>query len=262
MMKFITKGLTFQTKLLCMIAVHAALMLYAMTTDWSWLWLLAGFITAKVLNIVGHEVALHRLWCHKSYETARWKEYILHVIAVPAMYGSSITYTGVHRQHHAYSDTARDPHVTSPWWKAVFYMREKGFHIETRFVKDLLKDPLHIWFHKNYFKLNILLLTVSLAVLGPYITGWVFSYAVFHNFLGAGAVNILGHRPQWGTRTFNTADSSANNTFLKWLTWNAGYHNHHHAKPSSHTLVVHKGEFDCAAIVIERFFMQKSTAAV
>ena len=256
-MNLIGKGMSFQTKLLSMIGIHACIMMYSMFTEWSWWLFFLGLVSAKVFNIIGNEVALHRLWCHRSYKTQRWKEYLLHIIALPTMYGSSITYTGVHRQHHAYSDTSKDPHITSPWWRALFFIRKEKYQVETKFVKDLLKDPLHKWFHKYYFKLNILILLLSLFILGPYLTGWIFSYAVVHNFLGAGAVNVLGHRPEYGTRTFDCPDQSTNNTFLKWLTWNEGYHNHHHANPSSHTFVVHPGEFDCAAIVIEKFFMIK-----
>ena len=252
------KNLTFHTKFLSMIFIHFCIMMYAMVSEWSWGMLLIGLIIAKIFNAVGNEAGLHRLWCHKSYTTTSWKEYILHAFAVPLLYGSAITYSGIHRQHHAYADTEKDPHVTRPWWKVMFFIKNKKYEIETKFVKDLIRDPVHKWIHLNYFKINVAILVLFLVAVGPYYTGWLLSYMVVHNFVGAGLVNIFGHRPEYGTRTFETNDNSSNNTFLKWLTWNEGYHNHHHAHPGDYSYVVHKGEFDFPAILIKNFFIDKS----
>ena len=80
-----------------MLGIHLALVLYAMFTEWSWWFLLGSFLTAKIFNAVGNEIALHRLWCHKAFTTSRWKEFVLHFFATPLLYGSSITYAGIHR---------------------------------------------------------------------------------------------------------------------------------------------------------------------
>jgi len=216
--------------------------------------LILGMVIAKIFNAVGNEVALHRLWCHKSFKTDKWKEYLLHCFAVPLLYGTSITYTGVHRQHHAYADTDKDPHITRPWWKVVFYVRNEKYAIENKFVSDLVRQPEHKWLHKHYFQINLLILLLFILIFGIQLTGWLLSYMIIHNFIAAGLVNVLGHRPEYGTRPFDTRDNSSNNTFLKWFTWNEGYHNNHHYNAGSYTYVVEKGQFDFPAIIIEKFF--------
>jgi fatty-acid desaturase len=95
------KPISFHTKLLSMLGIHTVLVVYAMFSAWGWWTLLWAYIAAKIFNAVGNEVALHRLWCHKAFKTARWKEFVLHFFATPLLYGSSITYAGIHRQHHA-----------------------------------------------------------------------------------------------------------------------------------------------------------------
>ena len=250
--------LTFHHKLMLLLGIHFTILLFTLITNFSFPMLVLGLVIAKIFNAVGNEVALHRLWCHKSYKTARWKEYILHVFATPLLYGTSITYTGVHRQHHAYADTDKDPHITRPWWKVTFYVRNEKYAIENKFVSDLVKDPVHRWMHKNYFKINTALLVLSLVTLGLTLTGWLLSYMVIHNFIAAGLVNVLGHRPEYGTRPFNTDDNSSNNTFLKWFTWNEGYHNQHHANAGSYSYVIEKGQFDFPALIIEKLFIKKS----
>lgn len=239
-----------------MLFVHAVLVVYAMATYWSWWYLLVAYAVAKMFNALGNEVALHRLWCHKTFTTSRWKEFILHFFAVPLLYGTSITYSGIHRQHHAYADTSKDPHITRPWWKVVFYVRNKEYEIENRFVSDLIRDPWHKWTHKHYFKLNAALLIASLLLVGPFYTGWFLSFMVVYNFIAAGLVNVLGHRPEFGTRTFDTDDLSSNNKFLQILTWNEGLHNHHHANAGAYRFTVNKGDFDFPAFLIEKFFMK------
>ena len=139
--------LTFHHKLMILLGIHFIILCFTLITDFSFPMLLLGMIIAKIFNAVGNEVALHRLWCHKSFKTARWKEYVLHAFATPLLYGTSITYTGVHRQHHAYADTDKDPHITRPWWKVTFYVRNEKYAIENKFVSDLIRDPVHKWMH-------------------------------------------------------------------------------------------------------------------
>lgn len=249
--------LTFHQKLMATLAVHLCIMLYVMIGYFSWYMLFFAWIVAKLFNAIGNEVALHRLWCHKSYKTTRFKEMLLHVFSTPLMYGSSITYSGLHRQHHAFADTEKDPHITRPWWKVVFYVRNKDYAIESRLVSDLIRDPVHKWLHRNYFLVNYIILGVLLAIFGIQFVGYFLSFNIIYNFIAAGLVNVLGHRPEYGTRPFDTKDNSSNNTFLKWLTWNEGYHNNHHHKPNSYTYVTKKGEFDFPALLIEKFFMIK-----
>lgn len=250
------KSITFHTKLMLMLAIHTALVLYAMVSYWSWWYLLFAYIAAKMFNAIGNEVALHRLWCHKSFTTARWKEFVLHFFATPLLYGSSVTYAGIHRQHHAYSDTPRDPHITRPWWKVFFYVRNKEYEIENRFVSDVVRDPWHRWTHRHYFTLNVALLIAVLVLFGPLYTGWSLSFIVVYNFIAAGLVNVFGHRPEYGTRTFDTDDRSSNNFLLQLLTWNEGLHNHHHHNAGAYRYTVNKWDWDFPAFLIEKFFMK------
>jgi stearoyl-CoA desaturase (delta-9 desaturase) len=251
------KKLTFHDKLMLSLFIHLCITSYVLFAYWSWGYLLIGWIIAKLFNAIGNEVALHRLWCHKSYQTTKFKEIILHCFSVPLLYGSSITYSGIHRQHHAFSDTDKDPHITRPWWKVVFYVRNNKYSIETKLVSDLIKKPIHKWIHRHYFTLNWCLLFAMILIFGFEITGYFLSFNVVYNFIAAGLVNVLGHRPEYGSRPFDTRDNSSNNTFLKWLTWNEGYHNNHHHNPGSYTFVMEKGQFDFPALLIEKFFIKK-----
>lgn len=249
----------FHTKLMSLLALHTILYVYSVVFHWDWKIFLTMFLVHKVWHLIGNEAGLHRLWAHKSYETTRWKEIVLHIFSIPLLYGTSITYAGVHRQHHAYSDTERDPHVTRPWWKVAFYVRNKEYEVESRFVKDLIRDPWHKWTHKHYFTINTILLVLSLIILGPLWTGWILSYIVVHSFIAAAVLNVVGHRPEYrlSSRPFNTEDKSANNWIVQIFSLNEGLHNHHHANPGSWTFMTKKTNLDVGAWIIYLFFMDK-----
>jgi fatty-acid desaturase len=249
------KKITFHTKLMTLLFLHFLLVIYALLNEWNWMWLLIAWLVSKLFNALGNEAGLHRLWTHKSYKTSRQKEFLLHLFSVPLLYGSSITYAGIHRQHHAYADTEKDPHIR-PWWKTFFYVRNKKYSIENKFVSDLIKDPWHKWVHKNYFKINFGLLFLSLIFFGVILTGWFLSFIIVYNFIAAGLVNTLGHIPKFGQQPFNNGDDSTNNKFLQWLTWNEGLHNNHHYAPGSYTYVMRKGEIDFPAFLIKKFLMK------
>lgn len=250
--------ISFHHKLLLFLLIHFILMMYVLVSSWSIYMLFVAWIVAKIFNAIGNEIALHRLWTHKSFKTKKWKEILLHCFSFPLLYGSSITYAGIHRQHHAFSDTEKDPHITYPWWKVVFYVRNKNYSIDPKIVADLIRDPCHKFFHKNYFKINVLLLIFLLIAFGIDFTGYFLSFNIIYNFIAAGLVNVLGHRPIYGERKYETKDLSSNNKFLKWLTWNEGYHNNHHYKPNSYTYALNPGEFDFPAILIKYFFINKN----
>jgi fatty-acid desaturase len=249
--------LSFQKKLIIMLTFHFLLMVYAIALHWN-LWLfIISFLFLKIISNLGNEIGLHRLWTHKSFKTSKIKEYLLHICSVPLLAGSSIVYAGVHRQHHAFSDTDQDPHDTSSLLKLFFYIRKnKDYSINPKIVSDLIKDPLHKWLHKNYFRINLLLLIGCLIIIGPIYTGYFLSFIVIYNFLIIGLTNYLGHKPDWGVRNFDTNDKSSNNHFLQILTLNHhGLHHNHHKNPGSYSNAILSHEKDPIAWIIEKFFI-------
>jgi len=251
------KNISFHTKLLVFLAIHICLFSYSVIFHWSWTLVIICFILSKIIGNLGNEIGLHRLWTHKSFRTSKWKEIFLHFMSVPLLSGSSIVYAGVHRQHHAYSDTENDPHDTKSIIRLFFYIRKnKKFNFETKFVTDLLKDPIHRWIHKNYFKINFLILLMFLLLLGPVNTGYFLSFIIVHCFIITGLVNYLGHNPKLGNQKHLTTDMSTNNYILQLLTfYNHGLHNNHHKFPGSFTNAFDENEIDPLGWVIKKFFM-------
>jgi stearoyl-CoA desaturase (Delta-9 desaturase) len=88
------------------------------TVAWSWddgVSRTALAIAAGMYLLTGHglSVGFHRMLTHRSFRSTRALKIGLAVAGSMAAEGSVFTWVAQHRRHHAYADTANDPH--SPW---------------------------------------------------------------------------------------------------------------------------------------------------
>ena len=248
--------LTFNQKLIGLILIHLVLMIYAMASSWSWWWLFFTWQAAKIFNLFGHDIALHRLWSHQSFKTTKTKEFILHLVALPLLYGSSLTYVGVHREHHQYADTDKDPHLKT-WWEKLFYIRDPNYKMNLHLVKDLIRDPWHRFFHTHYIKINLGLLITFLVLFGPVFTGWTISFMAVYLWIGGFCINFFGHIPGLGYRNFDSPDNTTNSYFLQLIIPGTGLHNNHHTHSQEWNFAMKPGEVDFGAFVLKHTLMTK-----
>lgn len=215
-------------------------------------WLLLTVVGWILINRIGGEIALHRYFSHKSFKTTKVKEIILFVLSIFNCVGSPMMWVGIHRKHHAKSDTNDDPHgnqsilkIWSTFWKP--------YHIETKYLIDLMKDSTHRFFHKNYFKILIITYIV-LGLVAWQIPVFLISGSSLITLHSAGLVNTFCHR--YGYRNFNTNDNSTNNTLVNIITLGSGLHNNHHADPMNYSNKVKNLEYDLPGWIIEKFFIE------
>ena len=118
---------------------------------------------------IGISIGMHRWAAHRSFQ-ARNKiiEAILHFFIVINTVGSTITWSGTHRLHHKTADTDKDPHKIDgqPFLTKLKYWFNfwPSHPISPKTVKDLTLDPMHKWFHRNYFKVLITYILVLLMI--------------------------------------------------------------------------------------------------
>lgn len=201
------------------------------------------------------EVSLHRFFTHKTYETTEFKEKILKLFAFLTAQGPTISWVTVHRTHHAYEDTDKDPH--SPyhltWWK--IYLAFLPNEYKKNFVLDLMRTRHWNYFvfeNKHYFTLWCLVWLLSYLV-----NFYLFYFIVAGTamwYIATCVINIASHR-YVGHKQFDK-DVAYNSKFINWLT-GVGHHNNHHHNPRSYTYSTGK-EIDVYAWVIKNFFMIKN----
>jgi stearoyl-CoA desaturase (delta-9 desaturase) len=229
--------------------VTAIVGLWGWGVSWLDLGLLLGFY---LTTSVGVTVGFHRLFVHRSFETTRWIKVILAACGSMAVQGPLIQWVARHRRHHEHSDTAFDPHSPHRYGGGV-WNRVRGFwhaHIGwafasrtpdlTRYAADLRRSRLHRVMSK-LFPAWLTLGLVAPAVLGGLLTGtwsgaatafiWAGLVRVFLVHHVTWCINSVTHL--WGTQPFRSDDQSRNNFVFGILGLGEGWHNAHHAFPTS-----------------------------
>ena len=211
------------------------------------LWIMAGML--------GIGMGYHRLLTHRGYRTYRWIEYFLTWCATLALEGGPMFWVATHRVHHQKSDQEGDPHTPreGPWWSHMgWILMGKGLHhdstILARYVPDLARDPFHVWMSKWHWTTNIVVGLLLLAFGGiPYVL-WGIFFRTTWGLHSTWLVNSATHL--WGSRRFPTRDDSKNSWWVALLTFGEGWHNNHHAHPTSarHGLVWYEVDFNWMAI--------------
>lgn len=209
-------------------------------------YILLFFALHWFLSLFFHSFFLHRFASHQMYTTSRgWEKtfYLMTWFVQGSSYLVPRAYAVMHRMHHTYSDTEKDPH--SPhFFKDILHMMlhtvvifrgfltgknmpdaqftkeyipmwdrldKLGHHMITRLVFGALYTSFYIIFAPNYWW--FLLLPIHF-IMGP---------------LQGAIVNWFGHK--LGYSNFNNGDHSKNTT--PWgviLMGELFQNNHHHAK--------------------------------
>jgi len=177
----------------------------------------------------------HRYFSHRSYATSRAFQFVLAFLAQSSAQRSVLWWAAKHRDHHLYSDTVRDVH--SPRHTGFLYShvgwifaRRHDATDPTR-VADFARYPELVWLQRfEVLPAVILAITCFLVAGWPgLIVGFFWSTVLVYH--GTFLINSLAHVR--GSRRYVTGDDSRNNPLLALLTMGEGWHNNHHACPSS-----------------------------
>jgi stearoyl-CoA desaturase (delta-9 desaturase) len=201
-----------------------------------------AIFTAFLLYIVsgswGIGMAYHRLLTHRSYKTHKWIEYFLTICGTLALEGGPIFWVATHRIHHQRSDREGDPHTPREgtyWAHMGWIIHGEGLHHDSsvlaRYVPDLSRDPFHVWLSKWHWMTNVVVGLALLAFGGWTYVLWGVFFRTTWGLHATWLVNSATHI--WGNRRFQTRDDSTNNWWVALLAFGEGWHNNHHAHPTS-----------------------------
>lgn len=205
-----------------------------------------------VINGLGITVGYHRLFTHKSFECGPVTRFVIGVLGSMAIEGPLFKWVATHRQHHQHSDRDDDPHsphqhgkglrglILGAWHAHVGWIFVPDAPNLNRYVVDLRADPV-LRVVDRYFIVWALLGLAIPTVIGGLVEGsWT---GALLGFLWGGVVRIfLLHHVTWsinsvchlwGSRPFSTHDESRDNPVFGVLAFGEGWHNAHHAFPTS-----------------------------
>jgi len=137
---------------------------------------------------------------------------------------SALAWAGVHRKHHRYSDTDKDPHspIRLGKFRAYWQLSNNDTDI-IKYVPDLLRKPLYVFQHKNYFTVLFSLHFIGIVFL-PLAWYWVFLVVPgVLMWMAGSAVNVFCH----------DKNGPCNVPILGFLSAGEGWHKNHHEQPSN-----------------------------
>ena len=177
----------------------------------------------------------HRYFSHRSYKTNRVMQFFIAFLGQTSAQRGAIWWAAVHRHHHLHSDTPEDVH--SPrhfgFWYSHFgwIFNPKNWEPDPGTVRDLTQYRELVILNKTNYTPAILL-GFGMWLWGGWpmlVVGFFWStVALYH---GTFSTNSLSH--EWGSQRYLTGDDSRNNFFLALITLGEGWHNNHHAYPTS-----------------------------
>lgn len=151
--------------------------------------LLSGFIFVRIIN----EEILHKGIAHNMYKSHKILDWVWALAAVLLGQGSSIGWATIHRQHHAFTDTDRDPQ--SPYHQPVWKVYAGLFYTQKRnptMIENLTRSTAHVFTKKYYYILHFSICMI-LFLINPLILIMLISPGVVYGFHALGWTNAFSH---------------------------------------------------------------------
>ncbi len=227
----------------------AAALLWGRGVDWPHL---AVFFGMYVLTGGGITVGFHRLFTHRSFETSRLVQFILGVLGSMAVQGPLLRWVAFHRRHHQHSDGRYDPHSPHCYGRGVFGVLRGLGHAHVGWL--FASEPPNLSHYVRDLRQSAVLRAVSVlfplwvvaGLLIPTLAGglllgswtgallgfvWGGLVRIFFVHHVTWSVNSVCHL--WGRQPYRGGDQSRNNFLFGILALGEGWHNNHHAFPTS-----------------------------
>jgi len=233
-----------------------------------------GFLPILVLFIAHWQSSvffqtffLHRYGAHKQFTMSKGWERFFHLCTYMTQGSSFLSpkgYAILHRMHHAYSDTPKDPH--SPLNSTnVFTLMWKTKHIYDDYAYDRVQpEPRFLGGYPEWKALDrigqnwgmrIFWIAAYTAFYVHFATAWwMYLFLPAHFVMGpihGAIVNWCGHK--YGYRNFDNDDVSRNTLVFDFVTLGELFQNNHHKFAMSSNFAARWFEIDPAYAVIRVF---------
>ena len=195
------------------------------------------FIALMAFCGISITAGYHRLWSHKAYRAHPLLRIIFALGGACALQNDVLNWASQHRRHHQHvDDNQRDPYSAGRgfWFSHIGWILrnyERGA-MDFSNAKDLQRDPVVMWQHRNYLTL-VLTSNIALPAFLGYLGGDIIAGLLLGGLLRlvlsqhvTYLINSAAH--VWGRQPYSDASSARDNGFLALVTYGEGYHNYHH----------------------------------
>lgn len=227
----------------------------------SWKVLFASVFLYWITIGFGISLGYHRLHTHRSYKTPLWIEYFFAVCGTLTLEGGPIFWVATHRIHHQKSDQPGDPHSPNDgaFWSHVGWIlfgevNHNNTRLMSKYAPDLAKRKFYVWLNNYHWAPILVLAAILYAIGGAPLFFWGIFLRVTVGLHATWLVNSAAH--MFGYRRFETRDDSRNTWWVALLSFGEGWHNNHHAHPTSarHGLAWYEIDLSWMTLRLMQFF--------
>ncbi|QDU25310.1 Fatty acid desaturase [Anatilimnocola aggregata] len=253
----VTDKISLRARVVLLVAVIAPFLglVAAIASLWGWgfRWTdLILLLSMYMLTVLGITVGFHRLFTHRAFETNRAVQVTFAILGSMAVQGPLLQWVALHRRHHQHSDESEDPHSPHHQGSGVLGMLRGLWHAHLGWMFQPKPANLrHYVKDLNQIKVlravsSLFPLWVAVGLLIPAALGWLLVGSIggaWNGFIWGGLVRILFvHHVTWsinsvchiwGQQPYRSNDESRNNAFFGIFGLGEGWHNTHHAFPTS-----------------------------
>jgi stearoyl-CoA desaturase (Delta-9 desaturase) len=237
-----------------------------LTVGWVEIGLMLGMYAITGFGVT---IGFHRLLTHRSFDCPKPLRYLLAVCGSIAGQGMCIRWCATHRRHHQLADHEGDPHsphlhgdgiggfLRGMWHAHLGWCFDADKPDLQRSIPDLLADRPLVLIDRLYLFWVIGGILLPGAIMGLWTMSWQGALA---GVIWGGLVRIfLLHHITWsinsichvfGTRPYESGDHSTNNYPIAVLSLGEGWHNNHHAFPTSARHGLRWWQFDASWCLI------------
>jgi stearoyl-CoA desaturase (Delta-9 desaturase) len=200
------------------------------------------FVGHWTLSVFSQTFFQHRYGAHRMFTMSKGWERFFYLFAYVTQGSSFLVprgYAVLHRMHHAFSDTPKDPHSPSnhSGFLSMMSATRKTYHDlahglvqpEARFDKGYPEWPAIDKFSQSWVARIGWIAAYTLFYVAFATQPWHYALLPFHYLMGpvhGAIVNWCGHR--YGYKSFNNGDDSRNSLFIDFVTLGELFQNNHH----------------------------------
>jgi fatty-acid desaturase len=251
---------------------HLIALLALLPWFFSWTGVALAVSGVYIFGAAGINLCYHRLLSHRSFSCPLWLEHSFAMIAVCCVQDTPARWVATHRMHHHRADDRADPHspLVSLFWSYIGWLFVENSDLRRavaydRYARDIIRDKFYRWIERAvvwitlaqsllYFAAGVL---IELALGGTIHQALQFGASLW--LWGVIIRTVLVWHITWcgnsfphvfGYRNYPTNDNSRNNALVAIITSGEGWHNNHHAEPSSASNQRHWWEIDLTYLLL------------
>src|SRR5258708_10190975 len=194
---------------------------------WSYLITCVALLAGRMFWVTA---GYHRYFSHRSFKTSRAFQFVIAFMAMTSSQKGVLWWAAHHRHHHRFSDQEDDLHSPTLfgffWSHLGWIVSDKYTDTRIDYIGDFAKFPELRWLNKCYLVPPATLAIALLLIGGLPLFFWGFCLSTTLLWHDTFTINSLSHL--FGSRRYETSDTSKNNWLLALITLGEAWHNNHH----------------------------------